>query len=225
MSIDKVDPEKAVPEQSNEQLAHASGEVTDGLMDWLTFASSLVGSLAWPVVTLIALLAFREKLGGLMEAVRERIPAVQRFSIGGFEVWTPSAVEEVSKEVGEELPKLSSESGSAEVERESIAESLAKIRPSAGVLDAFIQIEKQITRYISEKPLSIQESALRTFEKDESVSAQLRRVVRELANLRNAAAHGLGEVTEDSALEYIKTARKVERQISLLTDSMMSGQG
>lgn len=39
--------------------------------------------------------------------------------------------------------------------------------------------------------------------------------VRELASLRNAAAHGAGDVTLESALDYIVTAQYVARPIAL----------
>jgi hypothetical protein len=57
-------------------------------MDWLTFVSKLIDSLAWPLVALVLGLVFRRKLLDL-------IPAIRKFKAGPLEAEFELAAKEI----------------------------------------------------------------------------------------------------------------------------------
>lgn len=62
------------------------------------------------------------------------------------------------------------------------------------------------------------------FARDSRCPKHLKHLVYELAQLRNAAAHGRGDITPSSALEYIASARRVANEIKSLADSAEYGE-
>lgn len=135
--------------------------------------------------------------------------------------WSTAAVKDLSREVetfGHKQP-FGSESS------DGVSEELARLKPSAGVIDAFLEVERQTLRYL--KAVGWNQSRLRSpavaFRRKSDAPVQLKNAVTELTQLRNAAAHGAGDISLESALEYTYTAAQVAREIELLADDALAG--
>lgn len=178
--------------------------------EWLDFAASLIGSLAWPVAVLVILIIFRTELVKLVTAVRDRIPSMT--SVKGFGVeaaWSARDVSKLAAEVGG-LP----DGAPADDDRSDKSVKLARIEPSAGVINAFLDVEREVGRYLHRAGIPWRGSPIVALQQSD-LPRTVKRSVGELSNLRNAAAHGVGDITLDSALEYITTARHLARAIAL----------
>lgn len=185
-------------------------------VDVLDFIGSLVASLAWPLAVLVILLVFRSAIVKIVDSLKERMPSIERLKTPwGEAVWTSSAVEEVASEVDTSLPGRSD----AQVDDEDIAVKLTRVKPSAGVVDAFTDIEQEVLRYLSLSDAPPRVSPIHMFSRDPHVPNHLKSVIRELSQLRNAAAHGRGDIREDSALAYISTVRRVTKELKHLVDN------
>ncbi|WP_454116299.1 hypothetical protein [Microbacterium aurum] len=180
--------------------------------EWLEFISSLVGSLAWPVAVLAILIIFRKELVRLVATVRERIPSMTSVKGFGVEaVWSASEVRKVAAEVSG-LPDGASADDQPSGSEKSVE--LARIEPSAGVINAFLDVEREVGRYLHRAGIPWRGSPIPALQRSD-LPRTVKDSVRDLSKLRNAAAHGLGDITLDSALEYITTARHLARAIAL----------
>ena len=122
---------------------------------------------------------------------------------------------EVASVVGTSFPERS---GGAQVDDEDIAVELTQVKPSAGVVLAFTDVERELLFYLSLSGLPPKGSPISMFSRESHVPRHLKNVVRELSELRNAAAHGRGDISEESALAYIATVRRVANELRHLTD-------
>jgi len=104
-------------------------------------------------------------------------------------------------------------------ENEDVAIKLAWMKPSAGVIDAFTDLERQALRYLSLSDLPQRGSPVLMFSRDPHVPKRLKNIIRELSQLRNAAVHGHCEISKESALEYITTVRHVTNELTNLENN------
>lgn len=188
--------------------------------DVLDFFSSLIASLAWPIAVVFLLLTFRTGVVNVLEAIKDRMPSMERVKTPWLEAsWSTDAVKDLSKDV-ENLGPAGSAPDTDLVN--SIPAQLARVKPSAGVIDAFLDVERQIRRYLKVASLkqSRTRSPIHSFLKDTAAPVQLKNAVHELSMLRNAAAHGVGDITLESALEYTNNAARVAREIESLSDTL-----
>lgn len=180
--------------------------------DWLEFVATLTGSLSWPIVVFTIIIIFRKELVKLIGAVRDRIPLMT--SVKGFGVeaiWSARELRKVSDEV-RRLPHTAPVDDQRPTSDKSVE--LSKIEPGAGVINAFLEVEREVGKYLTRAHISWRGSSISALQQS-NLPVNLIGAVRELASLRNAAAHGAGDITADSALDYITTARLVARAIAL----------
>lgn len=140
--------------------------------------------------------------------------------------WSTAAVEDLSKEVNTFIPE---ETTSNAQSSDGIPTQLAKVKPSAGVIDAFLEVERQIRKYLkvtgtvtgtgSNLPRMV--SPVTSFRRYADAPDHLKHAVSELAALRNAAAHGVGDISLESALQYTATASRVARELESLIDDTL----
>jgi hypothetical protein len=194
------------------------------LPEVLDFIASIVGSIAWPVVVLTLLLIFRDQIKKLATAIKDRMPAVERLKTPwGEMVWSSSAVQQVSTEVDASLPARRGDSaGEQRDSRAAVAKKLARVEPSAGVIHAFLDVERNAGAFLTAMDILWRGSPIVTFRRTDAVPTRLRRLVAELAALRNAAAHGVGDVSLESALEYVDSAERVAAELRSLTDDVLA---
>lgn len=193
-------------------------EATSGvsLAEVFDFISSLLSSLAWPLTVLVILFVFRGAIVKLVDSLKERMPSIEHVKTPWLEAaWSSQAVAEIAEEAGASAPEESAGLGLGD---EDVAVQLARVKPSAGVIEAFTDVERQLVRYLAAVEADPRRSPVHAFSREQNAPQHLKHLVRELAALRNAAAHGQGDITESSAMAYIHTARKVANDIKQLVD-------
>lgn len=197
--------------------------------EWLEFWASVLGSLAWPILVVVVLLLFHRQVLKLVTALLNRVPEMESLNTPwGEAVWSKSAVDKVSKEVDAKIPGRPSKRKPkpSDVDNDldnDVSVQLARIQPSAGVINAFLQVEQEVRRYLELLDLQWRGSPIVTFRRAPAVPVRLKRLVDELAKLRNAAAHGQGDITEESALDYITSSKRVADELGTLTDELAAG--
>jgi len=204
-------------------LAEPLPDTADGksnLPEVLDFLASIIASLAWPVVVLVLLLMFRSHITSVVTALRERMPDVERLKTPWGEMaWSSSAVKQVSEDVDEKFADMTPNDDGPQTKRqESVARELAAVEPSAGVIRAFLDVEQQAGRFLRATGQPFKGTPIVSFRQPGAAPPRLQRLVVELSDLRNAAAHGVGDVSLESALEYIESAERVAAEIQSIAD-------
>ena len=180
--------------------------------DVLDFIGSLVASLAWPVAVLLILLVFKSVITKLVDSLKERMPWIEHVKTPwGEAAWREADVNKLASNVKTSLQEHHSVPGTDE--ETDVSVKLARIKPSAGVVDAFMGIEHQVVEYYSLSDGPPTSLPIMAFRMDSDVPRDLRGVVDKLAQLRNAAAHGRGDISEESALTYIATVHQVTSEL------------
>ena len=153
-------------------------------MDWLTFISSLIGSLAWPAAIVAVALVFRSQVTHLFKSLTK---LKWRYVEAEFGEQVDQIRDEV-QEVGGD-PKFRDEP----VEPRLLQ--LAEEHPHLAVLEAWKQLEQAMVELSIRKlgaqrtksPLSHIEAVLSA----EIVPPSMVRAIREIREVRNRAAHDL----------------------------------
>ena len=180
-------------------------------MDWLTFFSRLVSSLAWPVSILLILLIMRKPL-------RDILSLLHRLRYKDFEVEFNQRVDEVKIEAEQALPKESGAVPSGPDAQHIIR--LSKVSPRAAVLEAWRRVELAAIETAQQlggekfrnKTLTYQ--AIRFIEQHTDMDSKLIMLLRHLRGLRNKAAHAPEfALSTNAALEYAKIAELVARHL------------
>ena len=158
-------------------------------MDWKTFISAVVDSLAWPLVTVIIVCILKDKLA-------ELLPRLKRFKHNNTEIEFAEKVGELTKGKEEFGVKDSVSEEISPNEDFNVLMRLAEVSPKAAVMEAYRVVE-----------LAAQNALLRGFSDIEprelNHPIQARKLLvgrkiltedqyeqlRELRNLRNMAAH------------------------------------
>jgi hypothetical protein len=186
----------------------------------------MTASLAWPVLVLIIFLLLQEQLVSLLRQLTGRVDQLKSLKgPWGEAKWSDSA-EGLAREVDASLPAepTTPESGTeattparSEYDPGEVALALAVIDPRAGVIASFIEVEQAAARYLEAGGVEVRGTVVGTFRRLESVPAEVRNVLVELAQLRNEAAHGRASgITQEGAANYIRAASAITRQIDAL---------
>ena len=186
-------------------------------MDWLTFFSKLVDSLAWPVVVLIVFFTFKEKLTNL-------IPFLRRLKFKDIEAEFEAGLREVGEKLAtSSLPKPSkapeeSQQGS---QREQLIR-LAENAPRAAVLEAWLLVEHSAVRLIQHANVAdrslrmVGPTIIRKYlDKTVIVSPDQRDSFTRLRDLRNKVVH-LADITLplDEVIGYVDLALSLSEQFN-----------
>lgn len=187
-------------------------------MDWLTFVSKLIDSLAWPLVALVLGLIFRKKLFDL-------IPAIRKLKAGPLEAEFELAAKEIRVSAAEagaksEATKAGELGTPREEGRKEIVESLLSARsdPAGMILEGWSKVDGELFR-LGHQLGDIADPLTSTTKVYESVMSsgvlpfETIRLVRELRDLRNKVAHVKVVPTSDAAQDYILA---VDRVIQLI---------
>lgn len=186
-------------------------------MDWLTFFSNAVASLAWPTVLLVIVVVLRRELGNLVGTLR-RLKWKDLEAEFGQEL---KELEAAAKRLppAEAKPILSDHtSANSHTDGTSTVQALARLSPSAALLTSWIVVEEAIGRAVNRLAISADPpwmvSPLRKTELlqqytniDHSTLAVLHR----LRALRNRAAHSSADIAALSpadAIEYHDAATR-----------------
>lgn len=153
------------------------------MTEWQSFAASLVSSLAWPTVALIAAVLFRASIRAMISR------PLSRAQIGPLVAeWEAQAVATAAEIAATPAP---------DVGREALSDRLGKFAdasPEAAVLGAFAEIERALRRALGKSgtPDEVRNAGqLVHFALEQgAISKQTAEAIRGLIVLRNLAAHG-----------------------------------
>jgi hypothetical protein len=180
-------------------------------MDFLTFISSLVQSLAWPAAIALIAFWFRGEL-------RSLFPRLRRIKHKETEIEFIAEVERLKADVEADLPAIPAPAE----EDVDVLNRLAEIEPRAAISEAYRRIELAAARAVQRLNIPV-DTSLRTPSRYISMLSQKHldpkrfRQVDELRKLRNEAVH-----SDDFSLRgepiksYIDVARALEEYINSL---------
>jgi hypothetical protein len=186
-------------------------------VDWLTFISSLVGSLAWPAMVVVLAVIFRPQVTRLFSTVR-------RLKWGSLDADLDERLEAVTREAEQVLPPpqrpsqdaAESESTFARIlRRADPLERLAEDAPRAAIIDAWIAVEDALRAAAGRAGVGTHlpvtsASVLNELGRRGIVDPSLAALINELHALRNEAVHAREfKVGRDEALKYAYVARLV----------------
>ena len=178
-------------------------------MDSLTFISSVISALAWPVTVIIIILILRLPLTNLF-------PLLQRLRFQGLELDFGRQVQALALEARNQLPPASGVLNTEESLRERWIE-LAQLSPRAVVLEAWLRLEKAAIDASKRHGLNLHSAEIRSplllgeaLEQAGILEGATAGIYHQLRNLRNAAAHA-SEVafSPDAAIEYADLAARL----------------
>ena len=180
-------------------------------MDWLTFLSKLIDSLAWPVSVFLVAVLVRKPLRSLM-------PLLHRLKYKELELEFGQRVEEIKTELARELPK-ESQLALPSAEAQPLVR-LAEVSPRSAVLEAWRGVElaaleaarKLAGDEFRNRTLTYQ--ALRFLERNKAIDGNVITLLRDLRGLRNDAAHAPDfALSSTSAVQYAASAEAVARYL------------
>lgn len=171
-------------------------------MDALTFASSLVSSLAWPVAVVILVLFFRGPIGRMVERLPKRLKA------GPVEVEWPEIAAEAR------VALATAPEGKAAAPGASLTERLADMaekEPAAAIMAAWSKVERALRDRMggigARQPSVAGMMLARMAHERGEISDATLQALEGLSILRNLAAHGRTEgVDREKALDYLTLA-------------------
>lgn len=182
----------------------------------LTFISTVIGALAWPVVALIVALVFRK-------AILELLPAIRSLKAGPLSVAFENKAKDIRVKVAEEsaseqarLPEkaLSPKqlSLTAEAARESLL--IASADPTGSVLDGWGKVDGEIFRLGMQMgeivdPLEGTQKVYSWVMQSNILPVGTKELIRGLRDLRNQVAHRNVVPTTEAAQNYLASVDRV----------------
>jgi hypothetical protein len=219
-------------------------------VSWLEFISSMTAALAWPLTVAIVLLSFRKAITKLLpdlrrlkagptgvemewerqlEEVREELEASR-----SIEVLRPEDADERVKEAAAAVVLAQRDAAIAIVERLAERESaskrflaeieeLAKVSPSAAVLEAYRRLEAVLKRAVRERhpdlpeqDLTFSQRLIRIARNDGLIRPEENSALEDLRMLRNRLAHGETQpIDYDQAMEYAELVTQLITHIEV----------
>ncbi|MGY1447448.1 hypothetical protein ACW582_09695 [Pseudomonas chlororaphis] len=183
-------------------------------MDWLTFFASIIGSLVWPIVTVILLLVFKDELTKV-------VPFIKKLKAGPVEAEFDREVKQLKELVASDY-KIEDASPAAVASKEFLFQ-LARLHPRSAILESWVRLEAaaraalpQDTSKASKAgyvPAANLSQALVSAGKIDQSQVTL---YHELRRLRNDVAHLVGpEPTQESVHSYIELAASLQRRLEM----------
>lgn len=193
-------------------------------MNWRSFTTSVVGSIAWPSALAIIVFMFRSNITKWIEKLMER--PLKELEVGPSRIklsWYNKLKE--AKAVA--APIIGTEPTTSELpvaERDFVQEmqDVAGIAPSAAVLESYRRLELLLIELarlgrvkVPKGPISSRRLARLAFDAG-IISENELALYYDLASLRNVAAHQDEEVDFDRAIEYVQLAGLLYETMSRL---------
>jgi hypothetical protein len=208
-------------------LHYFGGEILGAtLVNWLEFISSMTAALAWPLIIAIVLLSYRK-------AITKILPDLRRLKAGptGLEMEWERKLEEVREELesAEAIESVTPKDAGSQLDKPSAThppgtesdiknflgeiEDLAKVSPSAAVLEAYRRLEAVLRRAVGERhpeyslrDLSNGPRLIKIAMDDGLIREQEYSALQELRMMRNSLAHGAETQSIDygQAMEYAR---------------------
>lgn len=205
-------------------------------MDWLTFISTNIKSLAWPAVAIIALFVLKLQLAKLLGVLGNRLQTAKGM---GFELTFGQGVDQVEEILPAMDVRESALLTTDDAERtksirriENISE-LSRLPPPYIVSQAWLKLEQAIydtmvtSAYIIPRARKPTLSALDYIDfatRQELLTKDEVSAVQQLRLLRNQAAHSINpDITITDALRYYDIASRLALKIKQRSEAKESG--
>ena len=181
-------------------------------MDWLTFLSKIIDSLAWPVLVGYLFYLFRNDLPKIVKYVR-------KLKYKEWEMEFGESVRELEQETKHAIPEPPETISISGQEQEQLRErlySIAEFAPRAAILEAWLQVEAAAVDAVKKKgilsfksmpgPMRLRDYLI----KSELLNKEQVNIFEKLRVLRNEAVHvAEAEFTENVVKDYISSALKL----------------
>jgi hypothetical protein len=187
-------------------------------MDWKQFIASVIGSLAWPVATVLIVYFFRDQ-------IRRVIGHIRKIGAGSVNVELSEKIEEavdagqlVQVEKGLTPPDV--------VGLDPTLLQLVKSFPEAALIQSFKELEALILqirgRMPDERPYRNLYEVMKALEKDKFIPQSAVTLFQSLRDARNAAAHGKGEeeLSSSEALDLIRQIKLLQEVLRQVLDQL-----
>ena len=194
-------------------------------MDWLTFISKVIDSLAWPIVILILGVVFRRQLSDLL-------PYLRKLKAGPveaeFEMEARQALANSEKLSFQFMKGSASKIEKPTEEKEALAKLIgARNDPAGMIIEAWTGVDRALFRLGKQTglivdPLENTSSVYRSIVSSDLLPDEAKRLVMELHELRNRVAHAKVKPTVVAAQDYVLAADKVIHMLEVKTQKLAS---
>ncbi|WP_152034018.1 hypothetical protein [Paracidovorax avenae] len=181
-------------------------------MDWLTFISKLIDSIAWPVAAVLLGLIFRKKLAELLPLLRKvkAGPLEAEFEIATKQVLASTA-ELTAKEHKPDTPQIEDKSSLEDTASKLLT---ARSEPTATIIEGWSTLDSELHKLarqtgIKGDPLLSEAKLYREIMDSEVLPIDTRNLVQDLRQLRNQVAHAKVIPTPESAQDYLVSVHRV----------------
>lgn len=181
-------------------------------MDWLTFISKLIDSLAWPVAGIVLGLMFRKKLLDL-------IPSLRRVKAGPLEAEFETATKQVLASTADLTAKQHAPGVSETSPKPTVEDAAAKLlrarsEPTATIIEGWSKLDGELHKLgrqtgVVVDPLESELKVYRAIMDSEVLPIGTRQLVQDLRQLRNQVAHAKVIPTPESAQDYLVSVERV----------------
>jgi hypothetical protein len=178
-------------------------------MDWLQFISSLVSSMAWPVVGLTFLFLFKSELGRIVQRLAH-------LKYKDLEIDFDKIKQDAQELQLEAVLEVPAEESAVFTSLEEQIMDAAERTPSAAILLAWSGLETAIASTVDRLAISPESPSYRSplhniesLERAGRLSKTHKRLLNEMRMLRNKVAHeqnAILSISSNQALDYAKTA-------------------
>jgi hypothetical protein len=198
-------------------------------VNWLTFISNLVSSLAWPITVFVIILVLRHQIATLL-------PNVRHLRYGDFEVEFGKKIEHLKEEIEQaNLPRLEAPGPGVLGEVPPVPRTanylmeLADVFPRAAILEAWTEVELAAKEAAARTGMDVHpdrslkfmtmQTLLETLQRNSQIDKSVPSILRDLRALRNSVAHTRQvDVSTSKAKEYVRLALRVASALRAPTD-------
>lgn len=181
-------------------------------MDWLTFISKLIDSLAWPVAGVVLGLIFRKKL-------TELIPLLRKVKAGPLEAEFEIATKQVLANTAELATKGRKPNAPQAEDKTSLEVTASKLlaarsEPTATIIEGWSTLDDELHKLgrqtgIVVDPLQSELKVYREIMNSDVLPVETKQLVQDLRQLRNQVAHAKVIPTPESAQDYLVSVQRV----------------
>lgn len=179
-------------------------------MDWLTFISSLVATLAWPATIIFVLYLFKGEFPKIIAALR-------RVKYKDFEAEFNDKVHTVAEEVKSSIPGSSDKSNLelSSIDDRSRLMTIAEVSPRAAILESWLLIEVAAVELLTKLGMDIntpdrRNNMMLELKSRNMLSSKQLYILNTLRYLRNKAAHIQDDYfTYDATKSYVDSALSI----------------
>jgi hypothetical protein len=164
-------------------------------VDWLTFISEIVSSIAWPLVAVVVVFLIRP-------AILKLLPGLNRVKGFGIEADFGRELEQV-RELSDESSTVSPPVTKTGISRGGEVLALAELSPRSAVLESWRELEAVVSERVPSRDGEQRVSAARALVDSGLLDETSTQIFMMLRGLRNRAAHEpVFEIRAEEAVEY-----------------------